>query len=721
MTSTAGSNRSGAVVVLGAIPNADSLGQPLRIASEADDVREITRSETVCCIVVVHDPGTADRLEDIRNLSGAYPSLPVVGFVRSDDPTVGSAVVEAGADGYVPAPAFEDPVSELTRQIRNIDRQRTDLRIDPFDAVNGPAIVHDTEDGEIRAANDQFCSRFGYERSELIGTNLGEITAADRGTETPEAGVRVARETGSHTFEGTTRQADGTVVPVEVTLSSVNAPGREYVLGQVRDISGRKTRKRKLDEERALTNAILESLPGAFYAFNEHGQFLRWNAQFSETTGYSDEEIESMHPVEFFPEDVRPRITEAIADVFENDSVVTVEAPFLTADGERIPHEFTGGKMTDGNGETLGLVGVGRNVAERKEQQRRFEAVFNNTYQFTGLMNPDGTLIEANDSALAFAGVDREEVVGDKLWNAHWFGLSEEARQVARESVERAATGEFYRTELTVQGETGTEVIDFSVRPITDDQGEVTLLIPEGRTITDIRRRQKHLGVLHRFLRHNLRNKLTVIEGNAALLAEDLAGTDHEQYASLIRGAAQDLIELGETAHKLSQTVERTDEETRPVDIRSVLTHVAETFNDEYPSASIELTAGTDRYAIADWRIETVFEQLVENAIEHADRGDPTVEIQLTEADDTLSIAIQDDGPGIPEEELVGITTDEEPTPIEHGTGFGLWLVGSVLDDYGATLSYEPVPEGGSRLTIELPKAADRPAATAETREPGKS
>ena len=47
--------------------------------------------------------------------------------------------------------------------------------------------------------------------------------------------------------------------------------------------------------------------------------------------------------------------------------------------------------------------------------------------------------------------------------------------------------------------------------------------------------------------------------------------------------------------------------------------------------------------------------------------------------------------------------------------------IGAVLGDDGATLSYEPVPEGGSLLTVELPKAADAPTAAEGTHEPGTS
>lgn len=75
------------------------------------------------------------------------------------------------------------------------------------------------------------------------------------------------------------------------------------------------------------------------------------------------------------------------------------------------------------------------------------------------------------ETALEFGGLDREAVLGKKMWDAYWFQHSERTRERAKIAVERAADGEFVRHELPVQGRHGEVIIDFSVRPVTDDQG----------------------------------------------------------------------------------------------------------------------------------------------------------------------------------------------------------------------------------------------------------
>jgi PAS domain S-box-containing protein len=129
-----------------------------------------------------------------------------------------------------------------------------------------------------------------------------------------------------------------------------------------------------------------------------------------------------------------------------------------------------------------------RDVTERKERELRREAVFENTHQFTGLAEPDGTLIEANETALAFVGADRGAVVGEPLWEPPWFQASDETIAIAHRSVEAARSGELYREESRTEGAGGeTVVIDYSVRPVRDGTGEIALLVPGGRDITEPR------------------------------------------------------------------------------------------------------------------------------------------------------------------------------------------------------------------------------------------
>jgi PAS domain S-box-containing protein len=122
---------------------------------------------------------------------------------------------------------------------------------------------------------------------------------------------------------------------------------------------------------------------------------------------------------------------------------------------------------------------------ELRGSQRRFRGIFDNTFQFTGLLTPQGRVIEANQTALDFAGIQNEEVHGKYFWEAHWWQVSTETQQQLQSAIKIAAQGEFVRYEVEVKGKENQFItIDFSLKPIFDDQGNVELLVPEGRDIT---------------------------------------------------------------------------------------------------------------------------------------------------------------------------------------------------------------------------------------------
>jgi PAS domain S-box-containing protein len=137
----------------------------------------------------------------------------------------------------------------------------------------------------------------------------------------------------------------------------------------------------------------------------------------------------------------------------------------------------------------LGLViERGRAAVGLRESERRFRAIFDQSYQFIGLMETDGTLIEANQTAVQFAGLTLEDVVGKKFWDTYWWQVSPATQEQLKAAIARAAQGELVHYDVQVQGAGGQLItIDFSIKPIRDLTGEVVLLIPEGRDITNLR------------------------------------------------------------------------------------------------------------------------------------------------------------------------------------------------------------------------------------------
>jgi PAS domain S-box-containing protein len=138
---------------------------------------------------------------------------------------------------------------------------------------------------------------------------------------------------------------------------------------------------------------------------------------------------------------------------------------------------------------------LGRRFREAlRQSERRFAAIFDNAFQFIGLLDPDGTVLEANRAALGLGRLKLADVVGRKFWDAPWWPATEVDRERLRAAVGQAAAGRFVRYEVDVRAAGGPRTIDFSLQPVKDAAGRVALLIPEGRDITERRRVERELA-----------------------------------------------------------------------------------------------------------------------------------------------------------------------------------------------------------------------------------
>ncbi|MGC4081430.1 MAG: PAS domain-containing protein [Vicinamibacterales bacterium] len=115
----------------------------------------------------------------------------------------------------------------------------------------------------------------------------------------------------------------------------------------------------------------------------------------------------------------------------------------------------------------------------------------------SGLLDVDGTVLEANRPVLEAVGVTAEAVVGRKFWETAIWAHSEELRVRVHQACLAAAKGETVRFETAHPLPSGgVGYVDFSLKPIRDEQGVVILLVPEGRDITERKKTQAALNRL---------------------------------------------------------------------------------------------------------------------------------------------------------------------------------------------------------------------------------
>ncbi|MDZ7687391.1 MAG: PAS domain S-box protein [Halobacteriales archaeon] len=248
--------------------------------------------------------------------------------------------------------------------------------------------------------------------------------------------------------------------------------------------------RRRAQRERRRQIEAIETAQEGISILDEEGRFVNVNEAYADLYGYEPEEMVGKHwGLVYRDEDIR-HVEEEILPEVEDRGSWKGETTGLRSDSSTFVEEHTLAVTDEG-----GLVCTVRDITDEKKRERRFEAIFNNTYTFVGLLETDGTLLEANQTALSFGGLERKDVVGERIWDTYWFQI-DGARETAREAVEHARDGELFRDEVRVQGSNREVVIDFTVRPVTDEAGDVTLLVPEGRDITERKRYVRRLETL---------------------------------------------------------------------------------------------------------------------------------------------------------------------------------------------------------------------------------
>ncbi len=137
-----------------------------------------------------------------------------------------------------------------------------------------------------------------------------------------------------------------------------------------KEITERKQAQKALKEAKAFTESTLNAITDIFYSFDLSGKFLSWNKTFSRVSGYSDQELSSKKPTDFFSGEDIKRIAEAVERIYK-EGTSKVEANFVLKDGRQIPFEFTGSILKDSKGNIIGFSGTGRDLTERKDAEKK--------------------------------------------------------------------------------------------------------------------------------------------------------------------------------------------------------------------------------------------------------------------------------------------------------------------------------------------------------------
>jgi len=612
----------------------------------------------------------------------------------------------------------------------------------------GDAVITTDAGGLVRRMNPVAEQLTGWMESEARGKKLTEvfqIVGEDTGLPVEDPVATVLRSNkivglANHTL---LISKDSTIRPIADSGAPImNADGS--VAGVVlvfRDQSAQRDQEKQLAESEERFRSIFEHSPMGmhFYELTWRDEliFIRANPAAQRMLGFDHSVLAGKTIEEAFPPLLQTEVPDRYRECVRHGVVWRTEQ--LTYEDDRIVGCFRVTAFPTSKNHMVAMFEDVTPIKQAEEElrasERRFRAIFNSTFQFIGLMTPEGTMIEANRTALEFAGIKADEVVGKPLWDAFWWAEDDRRIDRLRKSISQAAAGEFIRYDVKLRGRNGTSAfIDFSIKPICDEHGKIVLLVPEGRDITAQRKaemerekmqaqfqhaqKMEAVGRLAGGVAHDFNNMLSVINGYTEILLSQLE-TSNPMYADLqeIRNAGQRSTDL---VRQLLAFARRQPVEPRVLDLNVTVSQlmkmierlIGENIRIEWSQAVQACPVRLDPA-----QLDQILANLVVNARDAMpDGGVIRIVTRLVSVEPVdgrsvdakpeqmIELAVSDNGSGMSPEVLEHVfepffTTKETG----RGTGLGLATVYGIVQQNHGSVSITSAAGRGTTVTIHLP------------------
>ena len=384
-----------------------------------DALRLALRAPWDLALVDYNLPGFGG-IKALRVLAQAAPDVPAITVSGAISEDTAVATITAGAVDYVLkdnltrlAPAAQRAVegAELRCRQREAAEQarRTQFAIDH----SSQTIAYVSRDGTILYANAAAERLSGVAGDHLLGRNIREWAPQSdewRWAELWEAAV----EHPPVQLETTIRSATGRELLVALTLDYPGAGGSEFVVVYARDITERRTAQEALRKSEAQLRTLVDTLPDLVWLKDPDGIYLSCNQRFASFIGAAEQDIVGKSDYDFLDDGLADSFREHDARaVAANGPTVNEEEIVFAEDGHREIVETIKTPVYADDGALIGVLGVGRDVTERKrvEEELRFTRfVVEQAGDAVFWMTADGAFKYANPTTCATLGYSLDEL-----------------------------------------------------------------------------------------------------------------------------------------------------------------------------------------------------------------------------------------------------------------------------------------------------------------------
>ena len=330
----------------------------------------------------------------------------------------------------------------------------------------------------------------------------------------------------------------------------------------------------------------------------------------------------------------------------------------------------------------------------------------------------DYSIQRANSQSTVRQGETCYEVTHNRDQPCHE-GEGETSPCPLQEVVESGEPTTVEHTHYDAKGEE--RVHEVHAAPITDEDGRVERMVESTIDITErveyerrLKEQRDDLEVLNQVVRHDIRNDLQLVLAYGDLLTDAVADEDQE-YVETVLESAEHAVELTRTARDMADAMLTASDDQRPVSLRNVLEAELDDLRSTYSDAVIVTDGSIPATSVlANEMLDSVFRNLLKNAVQHNDAAVPEVHVSVTDRGDTVAVRVADNGPGIPDDRKNAVFGKGESGLDSQGTGVGLHLVRTLVENYGGDVWVADAADSdahgtagldGALFVVELQKA----------------
>jgi len=578
------------------------------------------------------------------------------------------------------------------------------------------AIIYLDRYGRILDVNGRAIETFGGTREELVGkhfTKIGifsikEIPMLMRNFANIFAGKKV-------NLNVSFKNKKGQDIALECSGSLVKTGESTGMVVIARDISERQEAEEELRNSEERLNLMFELAPDAYYLNDLKGNFIDGNKAAEELTGYKKNELigKSFLKLKMLPRSQALKAAKLLTMNALGKPTGPDEFVLNRKDGTQVPAEIRTHPVKI-KGKTL-VLGIARDISIRRkneqtilENQQKFEGLFRHNPEAAVYLDLDSKVLDVNPRFCELFGYSAKEVEGKQI---NEVVVPEDMIEEA-EALDKDAKKGYASHDTVRKRKDGSLVhVSISASPVTVE-GRLLGYVGVYKDITELKNAEERLKktnerleitneklhVVGGLTRHDVRNKLSAVTGNAYLLKRKLT-EDPEALEQLTDMEAA--VRLVERIFEFARVYERLGvEQLASMDVGKAVDEAVSLFSDLKGVKIVNECGGLT--VLADSLLRQLFYNLVDNSLKY---GEKIRQIKIhynTLNADQLELVYEDDGVGIPDKMRSNLF--KEGFTSGKGTGYGLFMIKRMCEVYGWTIRETGKQGKGAQFTMLIPR-----------------